>query len=329
MRTSNRYIVLVIFLLIVFSLFIYNFYYSKDDLCQEEVFVVSRGDNFLQVSEKLHQRKLIKSPIYFQAYLLITGNHRNLKAGSYLINSCSSIAEISQKIIQGKIAQKRFTIIEGWNTTQIAEYLSELDLIDYDKFVNLSGNSDNFKEYFDFIKDIPEKSSLEGYLFPDTYFIPLDATEEEIIKIVLSNFELKTKERRDEYQGSFFDIIIVASLIEKEVQSYQDKGIVSGIIQKRMEIGMPLQIDATISYITGKRTTRISISETQIDSPYNTYRYKGLPIGPIANPGIESIKAALEPIESDYLFYLSKPDGETVFSRNLEEHNIAKNRYLR
>ncbi len=150
---------------------------------------------------------------------------------------------------------------------------------------------------------------------------------------MLANFNNKLnanlKSEIEKQEKSFFDIITIASLIEKEVREYKDKRLVSGIIRKRLEIGMPLQVDATISYITGRRTTEISIAETKIDSPYNTYKYRGLPITPICNPGIESIKAALYPKESDYLYYLSKPDGETVFSRNHQEHIAAKNRYLR
>ena len=121
----------------------------------------------------------------------------------------------------------------------------------------------------------------------------------------------------------------MASLIEKEVIGKEDKEIVSGILWKRLKIGMPLQIDATIVYITGKKTTEISREETKIDSPYNTYRYLGLPPGPICNPGLESIITAVYPKISDNWYYLSSPEGETYFSKNLEEHNIKKVRYLK
>ena len=121
----------------------------------------------------------------------------------------------------------------------------------------------------------------------------------------------------------------MASIIEKEVITLEDKKLVSGILWKRIRIGMPLQSCATIAYITGKNSTKISAEETQIESPYNTYKYAGLPVGPICNPSLDSIIAAIEPEDSNYLYHLSTPEGETIFSRTFEEHNIAKAKYLK
>ncbi len=126
-----------------------------------------------------------------------------------------------------------------------------------------------------------------------------------------------------------FEIITMASLLEKEVNTFDDKKMVSGILWKRLENKIPLQVDATISYVTGKRTTRISIEETKIDSPYNTYKYLGLPIGPISNPGLESILAAISPQKSDFWYYLSTPEGETIFNKTLEDHNVDRAEFLR
>ena len=150
---------------------------------------------------------------------------------------------------------------------------------------------------------------------------------------MLDNFDKKvTSDIRREIERqkkTLFEIITMASLIEKEVRTEEDRSVVSGILWKRLSIGMALQVDATIVYITGKNTTRISSEETKINSPYNTYRRPGLPPGPIANPGLSAIHAAIYPKESPYLYYLSTPDGNTIFSRTLEEHNKAKSRYLR
>lgn len=121
----------------------------------------------------------------------------------------------------------------------------------------------------------------------------------------------------------------MASLVEKEVKTLEDKKLVSGVLWKRLENGMPLQVDATISYITGKKNAKILIADTQIDSPYNTYKYRGLPLGPISNPGLDSIVAALYPQESSYWYYLSTPEGQTIFSRTLDEHNQARAKYLK
>ena len=157
---------------------------------------------------------------------------------------------------------------------------------------------------------------------------------------MVRNFDAKvTQEVRDAIAGqqkSIFEIVIMASLIEKEVSSEEDRALVSGILWKRISLGMPLQVDATIAYIKNQesriknqRDGKISLEDTKIDSPYNTYRYRGLPRGPIANPGLSAIRAAVFPRSSPYLYYLSTPDGRTIFSRTLEEHNAAKEKYLR
>jgi UPF0755 protein len=183
------------------------------------------------------------------------------------------------------------------------------------------------------LKDKPKSLNLEGYIFPDSYKIRKEETIEDIINKTLQNFDKKvTPELRQEIEKqnkTIFEIITMASLLEKEVKTLEDKKIVSGILWKRLENNMPLQVDATISFITGKKDANISIEETKIDSPYNTYKYKGLPLGPISNPGLESIIAAIYPESSDYWYYLSTPEGETVFSKTLEEHNIAKAKYLK
>ncbi|MBI2582856.1 endolytic transglycosylase MltG [Candidatus Azambacteria bacterium] len=173
---------------------------------------------------------------------------------------------------------------------------------------------------------------LAGRLFPDTYRFFLDSSAEDIVSRFLANFERQlTPELRAEIlrQGKTAEeVLTMASLIEKEVRGPTDRAIVSGILWKRLALGIPLQVDATLAYITGKKDTRFSQAETRIESPYNTYLYLGLPPGPIANPGFESIQAALYPAPSPYLYYLSAKDGTTIFSRTLQEHNLAKARYL-
>jgi UPF0755 protein len=298
--------------------------------CQEQIFVVSKGQGFRTIGDNLEQEEIIRNSLVFKIHAVFSGNYDQLQAGNYSLSSCENINQIITKISRGETAQKRITIIEGWNLNEIADYLDGLEIVAKQDFLEKAKDGQRFKDEFSFLEDLPEKASLEGFLFPDTYSIPLDSDSLTIIRIFLSNFDKKmTSDLREGIKGNMFQIITKASLIEKEVRTYQDKELVSGIIDRRMAINMPLQIDATIAYITGKKTTRISIKETLIDSEYNTYLYRGLPVGPIANPGIESIKAAVFPKENNYLFYLSKPDGETVFSRNLEEHNIAKNEYLR
>jgi len=185
---------------------------------------------------------------------------------------------------------------------------------------------------------------MEGYLFPDTYQFKKDTSIESIIKKMSNNFQNKVRNLIPT-SHNLTDVIITASLLEKEITSYYDRQVVAGIMEKRIKTGMPLQIDSSILYAKmlalnntkfqhGTYTEKnehnpVSIQDTKIDSPYNTYKYKGLPSGPICNPGINAIKAALNPIKTDYWYYLNTEDGKTVFSKTYEEHLEAKKRFLR
>ena len=186
----------------------------------------------------------------------------------------------------------------------------------------------------DFLNDAPADANLEGYLFPDTYRIFRDATAEDIIAKMLDNFngKLSPAMRADiSKQGkSIHDIVVMSSIVEKEVRSAADKKIVAGILYKRLELGMKLEVDVTINYISGKNNPSSALEDLQIDSPYNTYKYYGLPPGPIANPGLDAIMAAIYPEKSPYLFYLNRQDtGETIFSKTYEEHLRNKAKYLK
>ena len=181
---------------------------------------------------------------------------------------------------------------------------------------------------------MPIGVDLEGYLFPDTYRIYNDASADDILEKMLDNFDTKlSRELRDEIasQGkSIHDIVTMASIIEKEVAVKDDMAIVSGILYKRMEIGMRLEVDSSVNYVSGKSDPSVTYVDLQIDSPYNTYKYDGLPPGPICNPGLQAIQAAVYPGTSSYLFYLNRQDtGETIFSKNFDEHIRNKNKYLK
>lgn len=323
----------IFFLTLFLFLFLFFLYQIKTPVNIEPeekfLFEVSRGDSFKEIASSLEKEKIISNSLYFNLYGFLSGKAKRLQAGTYELDGSMTIQEIVDKLYRGDVLMEKITVIEGWSINEIKDLLSGNNNFDRGEFNRLINESYDFS----FLKDKPDDRNLEGYLFPDTYFLPFLFSEKNLIDAMLLNFDEKlTQEKREEIarqNKSIFDIIIMASLIEKEVRTIEDKKIVSGILWKRESIGMPLQVDATIAYITGKRTTRISIEETRIESPYNTYINRGLPFGPICNPGIESIKAAIYPIETDYFYYLSKPDGETVFSRNLQEHNTAKNKYLR
>jgi len=342
-------IILFLFLFFSFSVFFIGqgIYLPKNlSPTQQQPFLIKKGESFFQIAENLEREKIIKNRFLFDFYVFFKRTDKKLQAGEYFLSPSMAIPEITKKIVLGDVIKEKITIIEGWNLRDIgwyfenkgmfqAEELFELvgfPQIDYSKVTDLPRPKD-FSSDYDFLKQKPKEVGLEGYLFPDTYKLNKGATLEEIVRKMLNNFDKKLavdlREEITAQNKSIFEIITMASLIEKEVKSFEDKKLVSGILWKRLRHDIPLQVDATITYITGKRTTKISKEETQIDSPYNTYKYKDLPLGPICNPGLESIKASVYPESSDYLYYLSMSSGETIFSKTLEEHNIAKAKYLK
>jgi len=342
---------LILFLLIVGFLFCFwwiiywGIYLPKSTTLEERIINIEKGQGSKEIAFNLKKEGLIRSEILFRLYVLTTGQAGKLQAGTYFFTTLMNVPQIVEKLVKGEVMKEKITIIEGWNLRDIGFYfegkgmfqaeefweLVGFPLIDYSKTEDIPLPID-FSQDFDFLGDKPKYIGLEGYFFPDTYEISKGATLEEIVKKILNNFDKKFTPYRNEVSGTgltIFEVVTMASLIEKEVQTPEDKKLVSGILWKRLKNGMPLQVDATISYITGKKTTKISIEETKIDSPYNTYKYKGLPLGPICNPGLESITAAIYPKDSDFWYYLSTPEGTTIFSETLEKHNSAKAEYLK
>ena len=302
MRKFFFFIILLLFL----GIFLWQgIFLPKDSsVVEKKLFLIEKGQSLFQIAENLEKESLIKNRFFFDFYVLIRGAQNKLQAGEYSLSPSMDITEIAKKIISGEVAKIVVTIPEGFTVKQIEERLG----------LKLPGEN------------------LEGFLFPDTYQFPPRVSGAEVVKKMRDNFDKKFTPYRNEVSGAGltpFEIITMASLLEKEVKTKEDKELVSGILWKRLENKIPLQIDATITYITGQKTTKISKEETQIDSPYNTYKYLGLPKGPICNPGLESILVAIYPKDSDYWYYLSTPEGETTFSKTLEEHNYAKSKYLR
>jgi len=334
----------LIFLFLAGSFFYWGIYIPKDGVGEEGLFAVKTGEGLSSVAGRLENENFIKSGCFFIFYGVVAEKGKQLKPGNYRISPAMSVPEIMDIIVSG--GEDRLIIIEGWNLRDIADFLEREGYATREEFFSLVGSppfykggelTDHFPQEIESgvgaLSQMPRDLPAEGFLFPDTYFISPGTPIEEIVLAFLYNFDRKInndiKKKIDESEFSLFEIITIASLIEKEVISFDDKRTVSGIIQKRLQKEMRLQIDATIVYLTGRRSVKIPIKETRIDSPYNTYLYEGLPAGPICNPGMESIEAALLPKETDYLYYLSKPTGETVFSRDFNEHIEAKNKYLR
>lgn len=317
MKIKFIYFILFFCLFGIFIFFWAVIHLPKDLVSTEtKTFSVKKGEGTKEISINLEKEGLIRFGPLFRIYTVSQGVARKLQAGEYILSPSMTIPQIVEKLISGDVIKEKITIIEGWNLRDIGAYLENKGMFRAEE-----------------LEKLYEMRELEGFLFPDTYEIKKGASLEEIIRKMQDNFKKKlTSDLRNEIKRqnkTMFEIITMASLIEKEVRTLKDKKLVSGILWKRLEAGIPLQVDATITYITGKKTTKVSIEEIQIDSPYNTYKYQGLPKGPICNPGLESILAVLYPEDSEYWYYLSTPEGETIFSKTLQEHNYAKSKYLK
>ena len=307
-----------------------SFPYDKT-LNQERVFSVLKGQDVLSISGNLEKEKLIKNHWFFEIAVLLRNGAAKLQAGYYKLSQAMTPLEIADKIINGDVAKEILTIPEGWNIRDIDHYLKTKGFIEDNEFLQASKR--DYSAEFSFLKDKPKHLNLEGYLFPDTYYLKIGDNPETLVRKMLNNFDKKLvpdlKSEIDNQGKTVSEIVNMASLLEKEVKTIEDKKIVSGILWKRIKIDMYLNVDAAIAYALNKKTGGLSAGDTKIDSPYNTYMYKGLPPGPISNPGLDSILAAIYPKESLNLYYLSTPEGKTVFSKTLQDHIIAIEKYLK
>ena len=345
MNKKHLVITIAALIIFVFALFIFPIFFSTWNNQNQEInFRVEQGQSATEIAIKLEEEKIIFSRYPFLAYLVATGDINRIQAGNYTLDSEMNILDLVDIFKNGRVDFEKVTIIEGWNLIKIAARVDQKGLIDKDEFLSITGISEpqanlaglekrgrSFDEDYEILKDLPEGASLEGYLFPDTYRISGE-TEEDIVRMMVENMNRRVKEvDLDGREGvNFHQLVIMASLIEREVPDPEEMKMVSDILWRRLDAGMPLQIDATVNYVTGRRGIDVTIDETRIDSSYNTYNQPGLPAGPIANPSINSLLAAANPEPNNYWYYLSdQKTGETIFSQTHDEHVRAKNIYLR
>jgi len=295
---------------------------------QGDTITILRGENAFQIADDLKAEGYIKSKLLFLFEAARSGNFKNLKFGEYDLKTLAA-RQIIDVLVSGKTAARAVTVIPGQTARDIGQSLAKAKIAAADGFADAAENAANYKDEFDFLQNLPADSGLEGYLFPDTYHVDPKADPASVIRAMLENFDGKLmpdmRNKVGAQKKSVNDVVIMASILEKEVKTLEDKKIVAGILWKRLKNKMPLQVDSSLLYY------KISDGKTidkDIDSPYNTYKYAGLPPGPICNPGGDSLEAAIEPIDTSYWYYLSAPDGATVFSKTYDEHlaNIA--RYL-
>jgi len=279
------------------------------------VFNIHEGESLHEISANLESRGIIRSPFYFEKLVIIFGLQRRIIAGDYYFEHHEPLYRVIKRITVGDygLVPLRVTIPEGFNIYQIANLFDhKFDRFDRATFLALAEDK-------------------EGYLFPDTYFFLPNIEAQTVIDVLSANFDKKIAEIADEMATSthtLHETLTMASLLEEEAQTEEDRKIIAGILWKRIKLEMPLQVDATFQYVNGKNTYELTLDDLDIDSPYNTYKYKGLPPAPISNPGLDAIRAAINPTQTKYLYYLSDRKYNIYYARTFDEHKINRGKYL-
>jgi len=293
---------------------------------EEKKVLIQKGSSFKQVVQLLKKEGLLRSPTRFYLMAKFLGITDKVKAGEYLMNTSMLPQEILQKMLLGEVIRYRVTIPEGYTIRQIAGYLENQGIIkDQEGFLRLAFSPE-------FIASLGiDGEGVEGYLFPDTYFFPKGLPPEEMIKTMVRNFKQVYKTdftlRAAELGLTDREIIILASIIEKETGLIEERSIISAVFHNRLKRGMALCSDPTVIYGIVQFDGNLRKEDLAKETPYNTYFIKGLPPGPISNPGKSSILAALHPAPVEYLYFVSRNDGTHHFSKSLREHNEAVRRY--
>lgn len=281
-----------------------------------QIFFIEKGASVNEIAGKLHEARLIRSVLGFKVMAVLRGVTSKLQPGAYEITPVWTVNDILTLLSGEGRREAQVTVIEGSSIYDIDQILSEARVISPRSLIAYG-----------------RSRGLEGRLFPDTYRLFTSSPMEEVVGIFLKNFESKALPILNADKDNLEKNLILASVLEGEVPDYEERRIVAGILKKRLAYDMPLQVDATICYIKEERgedkCSPITAIDLKTDSPYNTYLYKGLPPGPIGNPGVQALKAALSPQKSEYWFYLSDPKNrKTIFAITLDEHSKNKLKYL-
>ena len=290
------------------------------------------GSGSSSISQILEDNGIIKDSRAFRIVSKITGNDNKYKAGVYPLSPSMNAYQIMEKIKTGISAGNLVTIPEGYTVKETARLLAEKGIVEEGEFLR-EAEAGSFNQSF--ISELPAgPDRLEGFLFPETYDIPLDATAHDVIQIMLNQYDKvftpEYKEKAGELGYSMREIIIIASMVERESVASEDRPLVASVVYNRFAAGMPLQFDSTVQYVLGEQKDRLYYSDTGIDSPYNTYVNRGLPPGPICSPGADSIKATLYPADTNYIYFVVDPEGQGThnFTDDYDEFLVYKKKYI-
>jgi UPF0755 protein len=293
---------------------------------RKEVRIIE-GSSFMSVAELLTERRLISNPLYFRLMGQWTRKDQKIKPGLYIFNTAMRPMEILDMLVLGKISQKEVIIREGLSAREIAKILYQAGLGSEEDFLMATRDPIILHEFG------IGAESLEGYLFPDTYFIAEGASSEDIIKQMVNRFKSRFSTLLEKEENSSDlsqrEIVILASIIDKETSSSDERSIISAVFHNRLKQGIRLQSDPTVIFGIPNFNGNLTRKNLMTPSPYNTYLIPKLPPGPIGNPGEAALSAAMAPADVDYVYFVSKNNGTHYFSKTLDEHNNAVNKYQR
>ncbi len=305
----------IIIIFIVILIFYLTLFRAPSNFPVGRLIEIKKGMSLADVSRYLKSTSVIRSELLFESFVTVFEGDDRALSGDYFFSEPLSSWSIARKITKGEygLTPVRITIPEGSTMYDMARMLSK-------KFPD-----------FDSVEFLKIVSGKEGYLFPDTYLFLPNVKADQVARQLEENFSRKISSIKKDitaFGKPLNDVIVMASILEKEARTTKARRMISGILWKRIKIGMPLQVDAVFPYINGKNTYTLTLKDLKIDSPYNTYKYKGLPIGPISNPGLDSIEAAIHPDKTDNLYYLSDKMGNMYYSKNFTIHKRNKRLYI-
>jgi len=295
---------IILIFCIVLGVFYWNLKNPASIQDSQKIITIGQGDNVSDIAGKLYESGVIKSKITFVFYSYISGKYNLFQPGRFYLNSAATTSEITSILTKKPKDEIKITIPEGWRATQIGEKLESLNITTEKEFVVSAKNE-------------------EGYLFPDTYYFLKNTPAQDVVTKMKENFSLKTS-------GMIVDkkILTIASIVEREAKFTEDRPIIAGIFYNRLNNNIKLEADPTIQYAIGD-WNQISGSDLHLDSLYNTYKYAGLPPTPICNPGLDSIRAAVTPVETNYVYFINSADGKAYFAVTKEEQASNIKKYLR
>ncbi len=297
---------------------------------QTVLVTVLEGESVGDVGERLEDEGVVSSAILFRVLVALEGHEGALVAGDYEFETGMPVVQVIDRLHKGITSPLVVTVIEGMRAEEIADIMQREGVVNRQAFLEAIQQSYDFA----FLLNKPAGTNLEGYLFPDTYFFGRTTTVEDAVKQMLENFDAKfTEGLRQEATNaglSLHTVVTVASIVEREAQVAEERPIIAGVFLRRLRLGIPLEADPTVQYAVandpasvaeyGYWKKELTQEDLDSDSPYNTYRRMGLPPGPICNPGLDSIVAVVRPAQTNYLYFVAKPDGSHAFAETLEEH---------